>query len=681
MSAKDTLAIGTTDATDTLLTGKPVTPDYGRFATLQTPGVVPQDNRAKVAMFSQILEDAERYRQAYEEEWMRLYSQYHGATSTEGKAPWQSLAHAPFSKRDVDTIASKIVSIVFSENDWFGIKPRSRVTNGLVDIAKEEIDVQLHKGKFREPLETSIKDALICGTGPLKITYERVLKPYMAADFTPDVPLRVGNQVKIGPGSFNVRRAMRAVSGIQMRPVIPTDFWLDPSGQNRYVIHRSKRHLSDLWKLTKPQVDPMTGEELLPAIYDADEVSRIRPGSRDRKLDQFASTIRRERYLAYEDMTVDVYEIWGDIPDPSTGVVMYPNCFATFVDKQWLLRPPQENPFWHQRLPFIDFRAMLNPHQIYGYGFLTQGSLLQFEIDRVLQLMIDKMTLSVGMAEADAGALKNSEDAGGSHVKVDPARIWWRKNQERAIFFPIKITEGPTTADAQVYQLLQQAREMTTNVNEWSTGQNQSTTRKTAKEAEIKVSASQSQFNDIGQYMEEHSLAPFVQLIWELSIQYENFQDPELLERFADNANAQQLLAAFAAMKPEERWAKMNMDAQFRVDGITRQVTRQQRLDRLINFLKFASGNQATAAIIDWRTVLQEAMVDFEMPSNMVLPQDQAVLQAAEQAAIAMFMNMVSGQGQPGQPGQPPPPGQPTPGQNAKNQQAQAAAEPAGPPQ
>lgn len=687
---KDTLAIGTTDASDTPIQSQDVKADYGRFATLNNPGVVPTEPRAIVAMLQTLLEDCERYRQPYEEEWMRLFSQYHGSTSTDGKAPWQSKVHVALSKRDVDTLASKIVSIVFSEEDWFDILPSSRSRDYLKDIAMNTIQWQLHRGRFREPVETSIKDALICGNGPMKVTYEKTLKAQVSSQFQAGPPITTGGVTSFMPGKFRMVRSLKPVSGLQMRPVMPTDFWLDPSAQNRFVIHRSKRHLSDLWKLTKPQIDPATGVEVMPAIYDPDEVAKIRPGSRDRKLDQFASVIRRERYLAYEDMTVDVYEIWGDIPDPSTGVVLWPNCFATFVDKQWLLRPPQENPWWHQRIPFIDFRSMLNPHQLYGYGFLMQGSALQEEIDRMTQLLVDKAHLSVPMVEADTSAARNSEDFGGSHMKIDPARIFQRKT-DRIIFTPVQITQGPTPGDMQLVEFLERCYEMTTSVNEFTTGQNQTTTRKTKAEVEIKASASQSQFSDIGQYMEEHSLSPFIQMIWELTIQFETaLSSPKLMEMFEDNPPAGQLMMAFSQMPPEERWAKMSLDAEFRVDGVTRSVTRQQRLDRLVNFLKLAAGDPSgmMMKLVDLRTVLQEAMQDLQMPTNTVLPEANAILQQAEQAVLQMLQQQIAGP-PPGEapPGQPPPgqgqPGQQgPPGQNQHNMMEQAQSQqPQGPPQ
>ena len=320
----------------------------------------------------------------------------------------------------------------------------------------------------------------------------------------------------------------------------------------------------------------------------------------------------------------------------------------TFVDKQWLLRAPQANPFWHQRLPFIDFRAMLNPHQIYGYGFLMQGSALQEEIDRLAQLVADKVALSIPMVEADTAAARNSEDFGGGHLKIDPARIFQKKS-DRTIFTPIQVTTGPSPGDIQVLQEFQTFYEMCTSVNEWSTGTGESQTRKTKAEAEIKASASQSQFSDIAQYMEEHSLSPFIQMIWELTIQFETaLGSPDLMDMLQDSPDALQALQGFAQMPPEERLAKMSLDAEFRVDGVTRSVTRQQRLDRMMNLIKFMAGDQTMSALLDKTAVLQEVLTDLQMPRTMVLSQADAILQQAMASTIQMLQQQIAG----------PPPGQ-----------------------
>jgi hypothetical protein len=590
-------------------------------------------------MFNTTFTNCDRYRMPFEVEWMTAYAQYHGAVDEAGKAPWQSLAHVPISKRDVDTIAARIVSIMFSEEDWFGIEPEARYQDLIVDIAKKLIIWQFHRGDFKEPVETSIKDALICGNGPLKVTYDRQMKPTMAAELVEATPLQLFGFNIPRKGKHVMTRTMRAINKIKFEPIIPTDFWLDFSGRNRFWIHRSKRHLSDLWKLTKPQVDK-DGQVLVPAIYDAEEVGKIRPGSRNRRLDQQASVIRREVPHSYDDQTVDVMEFWGDFPDPTNGVTIYQNCVATFVDQQWCIRRPEENPWWHQDSPFLMFRPMLNPHQIYGYGFLMQGAKLQSELDRLLQVMVDKAHLSLPMVEADSTAAKNSEDFGGDHLKITPARIFQKKSVDRPIFTPVDLGRNAQVSEWEVelYRLIMESFTMTTGVNEFVTGQQQSTNRKTKAEVEVRVSASQQNFNDVGQYVEEHALSPLVKMVYQLTLQFEQtLASPNVMKMLSDNPQAQQLLQRINGMPLAQRWSILDLDASFRVTGITLQVTRQQRLDRLMNFLKALSADPQMAMVVDKRRLLRLLLLYFNLDSTLVLPQSDAILQAFEASTLAQF--------------------------------------------
>lgn len=643
------------DATDTALQGDPVSPEYGRGATLTTPGVQLYDNRSLASMFNTIFESADRYRRPFEAEWLTAYGQYHGATDSSGKAPWQSTAHVPVAKRDVDTIAARIVSVMFSEEDWFGIEPEGRMQDKLVDIAKKLIIWQFHRGDFREPSETSIKDALICGNGPLKITYDRQVRPVMSSQFVQNTPLKLfGFDIPRG-GKHVMKRMLKAINRIRFEPIIPTDFWLDPSGQNRFVIIRTKRHQSDIWKLTKPQVDQSTGQMLVPAIYDPVEAAKVRPGARNRRLDQQASIIRRESPHQYDDTTIDVFEFWGDFYDPSNGVVIYPNIVATFADTQWCLRRPEENPFWHQEAPVILFRPMLNPHQIYGYGFLMQGATLQSELDRMLQVMIDKMHLSLPMVEADTTAIRNTEDLGGDHLKITPAKIFQKKGVDRPIFTPVDLGRNAAVSQWEVmlYQLVLQCWTMTTGVNEIVTGQEQSDNRKTKAEIQVRASASQQNFNDVGQYMEEHALSPLVKMVYQLTLQFEQtLSSPKVMKLIADDKLAMQMLQSVQAMPLEQRWDTLELDASFRVTGITLQVTRQQRLDRLMNFLKALSADPQMAMVVDKRQLLRLLLQYFNLDSTLVLPQADAIIQAFEASMLQQFFQPPdAAQAEGGQPG------------------------------
>jgi len=282
------------------------------------------------------------------------------------------------------------------------------------------------------------------------------------------------------------------------------------------------------------------------------------------------------------------------------------------------------------------------------------------------------------MVEADVSAARNPEEFGGDHLKVEPARIITKKGGDRTIFTPVQGFLPPSEWEIQVYRLIQEAFGMDTNVSEWSTGDEGQQVRKTKAEAQIKVSASQQAFNAVGQYVEEHFLSPLVKMVYQLSIQFENgFTDPKLMRMFGDDQLANQILVALSNMPLAERWANMDLDAEFRVTGVTLQVTRQQRLDRLMNFLRVMGGDPQMVTLVDKRELLRNLLILFDLPKTMVLPQSEAMLQAAEQAVIQQFSMAMAAQatGQP-PPGAPPPgpPGQAPPNPNNQRVAAQAEA-------
>ena len=155
---------------------------------------------------------------------------------------------------------------------------------------------QLQKSKYRQPLQTSIKDAFICGFGPMKITYELGQRPVTVTDTDP----------MTGILGFQTRMEQR--NKLRMDPIIPTDFWLDPTGRNRFVIHRTKRDISALWALAEDQTDPLTGQVISAAVYDKDQLRKVKPGATDPKRENQDALIRNDTPFINMDRGVDVYE-------------------------------------------------------------------------------------------------------------------------------------------------------------------------------------------------------------------------------------------------------------------------------------------------------------------------------------------------------------------------------------
>jgi hypothetical protein len=163
----------------------------------------------------------------------------------------------------------------------------------------------------------------------------------------------------------------------------------------------------------------------------------------------------------------------------------------------------------------------------------------------------------------------------------------------------------------------------------------------------------------------------------------EDFDDPGLMDLLSDNPEDQQAVSALSNMSAAERWNAMQLDTEFEVNGVTRDVTRQNLLQRLQGFLQIIEADQSLAMLLDKRWQLREILQGFEFGQEAVLPQADAMLQAQQTAMLSQMQNpQPQGQAPGGAPaeGQPGVPGQMA-GQNQHNSQQAVAAQARRPPQ
>ena len=611
------------EARDTTITGPVSQQEGGLNAT--SPASPPQqlDNYALAAVLSTILEDADRYRRKFMAEILRDYTQYNGQLDDQDKAEWQSRLHIPLAKQSVDVSTSRTMDALFSNQDFFMVNPYCRVDDAKIDLAKKVVQWQFWKSNLREGIRVAIKHANICGIGPLKVTFEqnavKVVKEVMPGQYAESVELR---------------------KGIRADPVLPPDFWMDPTGRNRFVIHRSKRTLSDIWAMATPQSDPMTGESIDP-VYDMEQVQGLRPGQIDQERDVQTSLIRRDTPYLSSDMAVDVYEYWGDIYDPRTGVVLYRNVVCTFVGKgkTTVIRMPQANPFRHGMAPFIVFSPGLSPGQIYGWGLLRAQSLISDAVDRTFNVMMDKLMLQVPTMVVYPTALKNPEEFLGDKPTLKPGKMFQGKDPERPPFSAVEGFQPVSAQDLEMFDRLVSLYQMGTGVNEFATGTPQTNNRKTKEEVQARTQATAQIFNDAAQHIEENALSPLVKMVYMLTVQFEDqYDDYNLMRMFGDSPEAQQVLIALKQLPAEARWQQMFLDAEFRVTGISNEISRQQDIMNLTGFLQSIAADPTFGALIDKVELMRTWVKVYKQPQSLVLPMDKALLQAENMAIIGMVM-------------------------------------------
>lgn len=604
--------------------GQPAEPAYGLDATASFEGNKAKldDNATLVRIFQTILADADRYRAPFTAEQLKCYNQYNGSIDDSGKAEWQSRLHIPLAKQAVDISTSRAMNALVQSEDFFDIQPYVSADDQKVQTAKNIIKWQLWKSNYRQAWTTSIKDAFICGFGPLKVRVDR-------------------------------RQGVKGVrTNIVFDPCIPTDVWLDPTGRSRFKIHRVKRDISDLWAMTEPQ-QGMDGN-VMPPVYDKDEVAKVKPGATDTEREVQSALIRRDTPHLASDQGVDVYEYWGDFYDPATGVVLYKNVVITFVNKQYCIRRPQDNPYKDGADPFIIFSPTLAPHQIYGYGLLTAGSFLADEIDKTFCVIVDKVRLTVPGVVAYPNQLRDPAQLGQDHTSFKLGKVWLGKDPDKPPFAPALAFEKPSMEDFQLLDRLMNAYRDSTGVNEFATGTPQSDNRKTKEEVQERTQATAQVFNDAASHIEDTALSPLLKKIYYRCVQFENeYDDNNLVRMFGDGPEAQ-AIQQLKQLPEDVRWDLMYLDAEFRCNGISNSITKQQRIGDMMNFYKIVAADQSLGMFLDKTWFLKGLIQGFNQNPNMILPVAKALIQAQQQGMIQQLTNPQPQPGQGGPPGQQP---------------------------
>ena len=666
-------SFGSDVSRDVDIRGPKADAEYGRGATFWNRGdteALNFDPAQVESVFSTLLAEAERYRMTFEPIWEANYLQYHGETEDPSRAEWQSQVHVPLTPQAVDTAAARITSVMFSQEDWVDPPDGDGIQ---YDIAKELIRWQLDKAQAQDPINQSVKDALICGSGILKVHVETVAEPSVDTRWVQNPPRSVlGIPFAMG-GAWKFVDTMNVEKRMRLEPIVPTDFWLDPSGQNRFYIQRIKRLPSDIWAMARPLYGADGKTIIRPAIYDKDVAASVTAGMRDMRLDNKAAIIRHDGPLHTNvmDRTVDLYEFWGDMVDPGSGAVLYKNIVATFVDKRRCIRPPERNGFLHRHRPYIYVRGKLLPHQIYGYGILGHTTKIQDEMDRLLRIFIDKTHLSIPISITNPKGIRNPEQLMGDHLRISPGKNFIRSQgiaSDLPVVEVVKFCEPVNEWELQIYQILQTAFNMTSGVNEFVEPSQQTGVRKTRLEVQTKTQAAQASFNDAAQYIEQTALSPLVDMVYQLMIQFEDqYDSQDLLQAFSDNPQAQQFLQNLATMTAEERWRQMRLNGHFKVTGVTVQVTRQALQSQLNQFMEMVQADPTYGQIINKSEVMKIMLRICDMPRDILLSNWEQIMQAQQEQAVQAAQNP-----QPQQPGQPPQgqAQQTMMGNNQNNQQA-----------
>ena len=338
--------------------------------------------------------------------------------------------------------------------------------------------------------------------------------------------------------SFLVGRGITKVlweGGLRYINVDSAECFIDPdfqagSGKSpKYIIERKEMDLAELRDMAKRINDESEGKP-----FNMAEINKIEDFSDT--TENYERQMRRDlSNYSSRDKRVKILEFWGDIVSKD-GKSLKKNQLRVIANDKYVIRS-QDNPFIHESAPYILTIPIIYPHRgVWGISLAEPVARLQYAYNNIMNLIIDNLNFSVNKVfETQDTNLINPR----SLTQLYPGKIVHKHTSAPAL------TEVRTSGVSQdVFYTLGIAEseiQKGTAVTEFLLGTAGKT--KTATEAELKTSQAQGLFDTIARDIEQNSLAPLMEMTFDLLVQFANIT-PALRNRYKLNVGGLSLLLA-----------------------------------------------------------------------------------------------------------------------------------------
>lgn len=319
----------------------------------------------------------------------------------------------PQLRKETETMSRRIVKAMFPEDYLDGDSTRFEEESTVetnVMVLRHYFDNQM---KLKSKLMPWVKQGVLFGTSPLRsywdkklnevIYKKRLFKPGPNGIMIPDM-----KAVKEEVVTYNAPR-VRAESMFQV--------WVYPHNASdvseiEEVYFRTKLSREDLKKKYDMGVYTDIGDledqgRDIDASYDQEQI-KLQAMGEDAT---FVSSSKAGDYY-------DLLEVWGRAEMPNGDVLPY---VCEIINESFCKRL-QQNPFWHQSIPFDFMRFIIPPAgEFYGRGLPEASIAIQHQLNDTLNQSMDSVTLALNnITIINPAYAPNSES-----FEIEPNAVWW----------------------------------------------------------------------------------------------------------------------------------------------------------------------------------------------------------------------------------------------------------------
>lgn len=460
----------------------------------------------------------------------------------------RSNTFVPYALSNVETIVSRTLDALFSQDPWFEVKPRGSNDAMAAEALQLVLAQKIRKAGAVDQLEQFIRNVAIYGHGGLKLDWDwgydsvvtaqpilaQIMNPQTGMP-TPAIDPMTGSTIPVGyqPVQKLVPRARPKLTNIDIY-----DLLIDPDGG--YVAHLTEKTFGEM----KQEA------QMNPELYYPESMQEIQ--SRISTTDDPDSVIVR------------MAEFWNELDGTCTLLTFGEDSTAlAYKDQRYALRSGGAyssykrklyggptillwhgpNPFMHKRAPILHTSYIKCPNEVFGIGAIECITDLLESLNRQVNMITDNWNLGVNRryaydsnADIDHDALNNMNVPGGKVAVVgDPNKV----------IMPLPQV-APSPGDYELTELYKGMIEMASGVSDfYSKGVGSSGANDTATGINQIINESNFRFKMFIRNLENDVLDPLLEMCTSLIQQYTTDQEEVLL---TDNSAA---VPKFYSIPPE----------------------------------------------------------------------------------------------------------------------------------
>lgn len=527
--------------------------------------------------------------------WDQAWGLYNNAYDWSDKAPWQAKNYIPRLNMSVRTATFMVKRSLLGPGKPYSIEGVGQFGKLVAYYLDKLVKQQLESAKYVTSITDSLHAAMLSHLMVLKVYPVHVTQD--SVYFTDPTPKPTLN--------FDAPLKTKQYKRLKIRidPVDPYHVHLDPTGQNKFIIHDITMDLYDLIDIARQDNSG----------YDIDEIKKIQEdftakANEDNSTQEARSGQDSSATDSRRSRTVFVQEYYGDVWS-SDGRLVARKCLYAIANKKYLIRPPVVNklPDPENPTPFVITPIIRKPFSVWHQGFGQVVGGLQVMMTELMNLMMDANLFSSAKAfEIDIDQVYDPLEF---LQGIAPGKTFKKRGGGFATTPMIReISIGQVAQQSlAIYQALDREFQSGIGINEFTMPSARSSgSRTTATEVMEKSSSATTFMEDIANTLEEGSIEPLVSKVAHYIAEYMvEFDDPWTLEIFGQE-DASRL--AIWMRNPAFRRAIHTAPMTIRARGLSATMNKMRSLEKLATLSKILQPYPALLQRIDPAKILDKVI-------------------------------------------------------------------------